>query len=141
MYLTKKDNYFFNDLFRIPFWSHEEQNGGAAKLMKTDVQENENAFVVKMDLPGYAKENIQAEVKDGYLTISATKIVTNEEKEADGKFIRKERFEGSCKRSFYIGNYANEENIQAAYQDGVLRLEIPKEPEPQPEEPKKISIN
>ena len=113
----------------------------ANRLMKTDVEEKEDSFVIEMDPPGCAKEDIQVELKDGYLTISATKTSEVNESGENGRYIRKERFEGSAKRSFFVGDYANEENISAAFKDGVLTLEIPKEKEPEPEQPKRICIN
>lgn len=141
MYLTRRDNNrFFDDFFRAPFWSTSDV-GSTSKIMKTDVQETDNGYIISMDLPGFDKENIQIELKEGYLTISASKSSADEEHDPNGKYIRKERFEGSCKRSFYIGEYANEENIKAAYNNGVLKLEVPKEPEVVPEAPKRISID
>lgn len=140
MYLTtRRDNRFFDDFFKAPFWSNADI-GANAKIMKTDVMETENGFVINMDLPGFDKENISVDLKEGYLTVSASKIASDEQKDETGKFIRKERFEGSCKRTFFVGEYANEENIKASFNNGVLRLDIPKEPEVLPEPPKKITI-
>ena len=139
MYLTKRDNRFFDDFFKAPFWSNTE-SGANTRIMKTDVQETDTEYVIAMDLPGFNKDNIQVELKDGYLTISATKSSSDEEQYENGKYIRKERFEGSCKRSFYIGEYANEENVKASFNNGVLKLEVPKEPEVLPEPPKRITI-
>ena len=139
MYLTRRDNRFFDDFFKAPFWSNSE-SGSNSKLMKTDVQETDTEYIISMDLPGCNKENIQVDLKDGYLTVSASKTVSDEEQYENGKYIRKERFEGSCKRSFFIGEYANEENIKASYNNGVLKLEVPKEPEFVPEPPKRITI-
>ncbi len=139
MYLTKKDSRFFDDFFKAPFWSNGE-SGNSTRIMKTDVQETDSEYIIAMDLPGFNKDNIQVELREGYLTVSATKSVSDEEQYENGKYIRKERFEGSCKRSFYIGEYANEENIKASYNNGVLKLEVPKEPEPVPEQPKRITI-
>ena len=141
MYLARKNNMnFFDDFFKSPFLGAVEQVSGS-RLMKTDVKEKEDSFVIEMDLPGCAKEDIQVELKDGYLTISATKTSEVSETGENGRYIRKERFEGSAKRSFFVGDYANEENISASFTDGVLTLEIPKEKEPEPEQPKRISIN
>ncbi len=140
MYLTRRENRFLDDFFKAPFWSNADLSSNT-KIMKTDVQETDNGYVISMDLPGFNKDNIQVELKEGYLTVSANKVAADEEQEPNGKYIRKERFEGSCKRSFYVGEYANEENISAAFNNGVLRLEIPKEPEVVPEAPKRITIN
>ena len=139
MYLTRRNNNVFDDFFRAPFWSNAE-TGSNTRIMRTDVQETDTAFIINIDLPGFNKENIQVDLKEGYLTISASKSTQDEEQYENGKYIRKERFEGSCKRSFYIGEYANEENIKAGYTNGVLKLEIPKEPEVVPEPPKRITI-
>ena len=94
-----------------------------------------------MELPGCAKEDIQLELKEGYLTVTAKKVTSREENDENGRFIRKERFEGSAKRSFFVGDFANEENIKASYTDGVLEIVIPKAPIPEPEQPKLIAIN
>ncbi len=138
-YLPVRKPYdFFDELFKAPVFGSFDQT---TKLMKTDIKEMKDAFVIKMELPGFAKEDIKAELKDGYLNVSATRTSDKESSDENGKFLRKERFEGTCKRSFYVGDYLNEEDIQAAYKDGVLDLTFPKEPESVPEEPKYISIN
>ncbi len=140
MYLAKRNNNnFFDDFFKSPFLGAVEQVGGS-RLMKTDVKEVEDAFEIIMDLPGVEKEDIQIELKDGYLTVSASKTTQFESGE-NCRYIRKERFEGSAKRSFFVGDFANEENIRASYNNGVLKLTIPKEPEPEPEQPKRINID
>ncbi|MCF0142628.1 MAG: Hsp20/alpha crystallin family protein [Parasporobacterium sp.] len=139
MYIQKRNYDVFNDFFKAPFFSTgSEYSSAGGKLMKTDVRERQNDFVIDMELPGIPKENVQAELKDGYLTITAGR---KEEKDGtEGKFIRKERFEGSCKRSFYVGEYLTEEDINAEFKDGILSLTFPKEPEPVPEQPKYITI-
>ncbi len=139
MYLARRDS-FWDDFFKNPFSGAVDQVN-SSRLMKTDVREKDNNFEVFMDLPGVPKEDIQIELKDGYLTVSAKKTAVSEEQSNDGKFIRKERFEGSAKRSFYVGEYANEQNISASYSDGVLKIIIPKEPEIIPEQPKLITID
>lgn len=140
MYLTpRRQNSIIDEIFKAPFFSNIDANINT-KLMRTDVQENEGSYVINMDIPGVEKEDIQVELKDGYMTVAANRSFSNEEKDADGKFIRKERFEGSAKRSFYVGDYATEENVKASFTNGVLRLEIPKEPEEIPEPPKRINI-
>lgn len=142
MYLTRRDNMYniFNELFRAPFMTGSGDTTGTTKLMKTNIREKDNGYVLDMELPGYAKEDIKAELKDGYLTVTATKKSEVSEGGEDSKYIRRECFEGTCKRSFYVGEYLNEEDIRAEYKDGVLKLEIPKEQEPVREEPKMISI-
>ena len=142
MYLTKRDPMYniFNEMFRSPFISGSSDTSGTSKLMKTDIKENESGYTLDVDLPGFSKDNIQAELKDGYLTITAERTEKNEEKDAEGKYLRRERFQGTCKRSFYVGEYLNESDISAQFTDGVLRLSFPKEKEPEPQQPKLITI-
>lgn len=108
--------------------------------MSTDVRETDNAYYIDMELPGFAKEDVQAELKDGYLTITASRSSETEDKAEEGKFLRRERFQGTCKRSFYVGEYLHEEDITAEFKDGVLKLSFPKEKEPEPAQPKMITI-
>ncbi|MEE0954508.1 MAG: Hsp20/alpha crystallin family protein [Eubacterium sp.] len=105
----------------------------AANLMKTDVKETENGYEVAVDLPGFKKEDITCQLKDGYLTISAEKNHENEEKNKEGKFLRRERYAGSVQRSFYVGKEMDEKNIHASFKDGVLTLGLPKMEEKKPE--------
>ena len=111
-------------------------------LMKTDIKEKKDQFELNINLPGVKKEDIQAELKDGYLTISATHGSTNDEKDEEGKYIRRERYYGSASRSFYVGEDLTQDDIKAKYTDGVLSVCIPKvEPKkPEVEEKKYISI-
>ena len=98
--------------------------------------------MIDMELPGYTKEDIQAELKDGYLTISANHTENKDEKDNKGKYLRRERFQGTCKRTFYVGEDIRQEDIKAAFQNGVLRLAVPKQT-PQvldKEQPKLIEI-
>lgn len=142
MYLTKRDPMFniFNEMFRSPFISGSSDTAGTTKLMKTDIKETDTGYTLEVDLPGFSKDNIQAELKDGYLTITAEKSENREEKNAEGKYLRRERFQGTCKRSFYVGEYLHEEDITAQFTDGVLNLSFPKEREPEPQQPKLITI-
>jgi HSP20 family molecular chaperone IbpA len=109
-------------------------------LMKTDVKENADTFVIDMDLPGFNKEDVKAQVKDGYLVIEAVKNADKEDKDEEGKYIRRERFYGTCKRSFYVGEQVTEEDIKAKFENGVLTLTIPKEAKKEVEAPKYIAI-
>ena len=108
-------------------------------IMKTDVKENETGFELNVELPGYKKEDISAELKDGYMTIKA---VTNQETEkTEDKFIRRERYSGSCQRSFYVGEAITEEDIKAKFENGILKVEVPKkEAKPEVEMKKTIMI-
>lgn len=111
-------------------------------LMKTDVKETEKAFELAMELPGYAKENVKAELKKGYLIVHANNEVKDEEKTTDGKYICRERYYGSCNRSFYVGKEVTEEDIQAKFDNGVLKITVAKkEPKPEIEEKRFISID
>ncbi len=111
-------------------------------LMKTDIKETDEGFELHINLPGVKKENIQAELKEGYLTISATTDTSNEEKEENGRYIRRERYFGNASRSFYVGEDLTQEDIKAKYADGVLSVCVPKvEPKkPEVEEKKYIAI-
>ncbi len=109
-------------------------------LMKTDVRETDAAYIVEMDLPGFNKNDVQVTLENGYLTVAAEKHEENEEKK-EGKYIRKERYVGNCQRSFYVGEDVTEEDIKAAFKEGVLSLDIAKKVEqPKIEEKKTISI-
>ena len=106
-----------------------------------EIKEKDNEHQVKAELPGVKKEDVKAELNDGYLTISATVNRDNDEKDSDGKYIRRERFSGSFNRSFYVGEDVTQEDIKARFEDGTLMLMIPKkETTPQVEEKKYIAI-
>ena len=136
----------FDELFNFPtaddFWGKRRfQNGnGTNAMMKTDVKEKENGYEVAIDLPGFKKEEVSAKLEDGYLTISAQKDVNNDEKGEDGKYIRRERYTGQCRRSFYVGEAVEEEEIKARFEDGILKLEIPKKDVKAVERKKYIAI-
>ena len=98
----------------------------ADRLMKTDVHEHEDHYEVDIDLPGFAKDEITIELKDGYLTISAAKGLDKDENDKKGKLIRQERYAGAMQRSFYVGEELTEEDVKASFKQGVLSLNIPK---------------
>ena len=98
----------------------------AKNLMKTDVKELEKGYEVAVDLPGFKKDDLHVELNHGYLTISASKSLNKDEKDQEGKYIRQERYAGSCSRSFYVGEGVEEKDIHAKFEDGTLRLAIPK---------------
>lgn len=114
----------------------------AKNVMKTDIKEVENGYEFEIDLPGFTKDEVTAELKDGYLTISAAKGVDKDEQEKEtGKYIRKERYAGACERTFYVGEDVTEEDIKAQFQHGMLKLFVPKkEAKPAVEQKKYISI-
>ncbi|MBQ1468222.1 MAG: Hsp20/alpha crystallin family protein [Solobacterium sp.] len=98
----------------------------AGREMLTDVREHEDHYQVEVDLPGFKKENIQLELKDGYLTITAAKGLDQDTKNTQGKIVRQERYAGTLQRSFYVGEQITPEEIKAKFEDGVLTLEVPK---------------
>lgn len=133
----------FDDLFDYPAIRRQTERPMVKEpvMMKTDVKETAEGFELDIDLPGYNKENVNAELKDGYLTVSAETSSESGDKDADGKYIRRERYRGSCKRSFYVGEQLTEEDIKARFENGVLKICIPKKEEkPKVEEKKFISI-
>ena len=92
----------------------------------TDVKDLGNVYEMTMNLPGIKKEDVNAELKDGYLTISATSASQKDEKDSDGVYIRRERYAGTCSRSFYVGEDVKQEDIKARFEDGTLKLQVPK---------------
>lgn len=99
----------------------------ASRIMKTDIRETEKTYELDVDLPGFKKEDIQVQLKDGYLTITANKGVEhNEQDQKSGRYIRRERYSGSCSRSFYVGENITEEDIEAKFENGILQVTVPK---------------
>ena len=112
----------------------------ANNVMKTDVKETDTGYEVDIDLPGFKKDEINAQLDNGYLTISAAKGLDKDEKDKKGKFIRKERYAGAMSRSFYVGEGITQEDIKAKYEDGILRLSVPKKEAKAVEDKKYIAI-
>ena len=112
----------------------------AKNLMKTDVRETKDSYEVDVDLPGFKKDEIQLELNDGYLTISAEKGLDKEEKDKKDKYIRRERYAGSMSRTFYVGESVTENDIHAKYENGILTLDVPKEEAKKVPEKRYISI-
>ena len=112
----------------------------AKNMMKTDVRETENGYELDIDLPGFKKDEITAQLKDGYMTISASKGLDKDEKDKEGRYIRRERYAGAMSRSFYVGEGVTEEYIHAKYEDGILKLSVPKKDKKAVEQKKYISI-
>ena len=111
----------------------------AKNLMKTDIRETDTEYELTIDLPGFKKEEVHASLENGYLTISAAKGLDEEEKEKKtGRYIRKERYAGACQRSFYVGDEISEDDIRAKFEDGILKITVPKKELPAPEETKKL---
>jgi HSP20 family molecular chaperone IbpA len=127
---------FFNDLAR-PVRQLVPSN----QLMKTDIRETDDAFKLDIDLPGFKKEDVKAQLKDGYMTIRAESKKDEETKDDKGTYIRRERFYGTTERSFYVGDAVKEEDIKARFEDGILKVTVPKKTAvPEVEEEKYIAI-
>lgn len=130
------------DLLDYMFTDQFFTNLGENTLMKTDIKEKNDKYIIDIDLPGYEKEDIKIEIENGYLMVHAKTNQNKEEKE-EGKYVRKERYMGECSRSFYIGEDIKEEDIKASFKNGMLKLEIPKKDETKtlPESKKYIPID
>ena len=123
MMIPRKRNEFdlFDDFFgRDDFFPRRE-----SQIMKTDIKEKKDKYIIEMDLPGYEKENISLELKDGYLEVSA-EVHKEENSDENEKFIHKERFYGECSRSFYVGDQIKEDDIKAEFKNGILTIDVPK---------------
>ena len=136
MLMPRRDfDLFGDDFFRDDFFKSEKNN-----LMKTDIKETEDSYILDIDLPGYKKEDIKVDITDGYLTINAKTSHEKEDKEK-GKFVRRERFMGECSRSFYVGEDIKEDEVTASFKNGILNLEVPKvKPEEKKSDKKYIEI-
>ena len=138
---------FFND---FPFYNDRDMKkverklyGHRAKnLMKTDIKEKGDSYILEMDLPGFKKDEIQVSLENGYLTVQAARGVDKDEQEKKtGRYIRQERYAGACERSFYVGDDLTQDDIKGEFHHGVLKLTIPKkEAKPAVEQSKYISI-
>ena len=124
---------FFND---FPFYDYDKEMKNTEKklygrkashVMKTDIREMENGYELVVDLPGFTKDEVQATLENGYLTVQAEKGLDKEEKEKEtGHYIRKERYAGAMSRSFYVGENVEQEDIKAEFKHGILKLFVPK---------------
>lgn len=126
MMIPRRKNEF--DLFDDFFKGDNFFNKRESSIMKTDIKEKADKYVIEMDLPGYEKENINLELKDGYLEVSAN-IEKENNNDNSERFIHKERFFGYCSRSFYVGDQIKEEDIYAEFKNGILKIDIPKKEE------------
>ena len=125
----------FDDFFNTPFFTRSESN-----MMKTDIKEHDNSYDLTIDLPGVKKEDIKAELNDGYLTVSAESGSSKDEKDENGKYICRERYTGSYSRSFYVGDAVTEQDISAKFENGTLKLTVPKKEALPEKQNKYISI-
>ncbi len=141
------ENLFDDDWMNFPFYTdffgkkNPLYGKHAKNMMKTDIKEMDDAYEVDIDLPGFKKEEIKALLENGYLTISAAKGLSKDEKDKEGKYIRQERYAGAMSRSFYVGDEVKQEDVKAKYENGILQISIPKkEKKPAVEEHKNIAI-
>ena len=145
------NNLFDDDWFGFPFYGYADKAENRAEkklyghhannLMKTDIKEMKDGYELEIDLPGFKKDEVTAELKDGYLTVSAVKDLDEDEKDKEtGKYIRRERYAGSTSRSFYVGDGVKNDEVHAKFENGVLKLSIPKKVAQEIEADKYISI-
>ena len=130
----------FDDFFSDPFEMMAMPQGRsplygkhAKNMMKTDIRETESNYELDIDLPGFKKDEVHLELKDGYLSVEANKALDKDEKDDKGRYIRQERWSGSCSRSFFVGENVKPEDVSAKFEDGILKIALPKE------EPKKLA--
>ena len=142
MMLVPRDFDLFDDFFGDEFLPRHEYFGRKERnMMKTDIKEKKDKYLLDIDLPGFSKENINISLNKGYLNIKA-KVDNEKDTGNDEKYVRKERYFGECSRSFYVGDQVKEENIKAEFKDGILKIELPKkEIENKSKETKQIPIN
>ena len=136
-YSVARNNDLFDDIFdsmfRAPVF-------GGQSLMKTDVREKDGKYVLDIEIPGYRKEDVKISLFNGNLTVTAENNRSNEEKDAQGRIVRQERYSGSCTRTFYVGDAIRETDVHASFNDGILQIEIPTEKKKEEEEKKFIEI-
>ena len=122
------DEFFDDDFPMIPMRSIRNPLYGknAKNLMKTDVRETDDTYELDVDLPGFKKDEVQLDLKDGYLTISAAKGLDKDQVDKKGKYIRQERYAGACSRSFFVGEEIEPRDVSAKFEDGILRVSLPK---------------
>ena len=123
------DEFFDDDFPMIPMRSIRNPLYGknAKNLIKTDVRETDNTYELDVDLPGFKKDEVQLDLKDGYLTISAAKGLDKDQEDKKGKYIRQERYAGACSRSFFVGEGIEPRDVSAKFEDGILRVSLPKQ--------------
>ena len=128
--------------FDRDFWGRKNPLYGkhAKNMMKTDIREHDTGYELDVDLPGFKKDEINVDLENGYLTISAAKGLDKDEQDKKGKYIRRERYAGAMQRSFYVGDAVTQEDIKAKFEDGILKLSIPKKDAKAVETKKTIAI-
>ena len=144
MFPALMNDTMFSDLFDDPFfegWRNMDRAAAcdpnmSAGMMSTDVRETDKGYMVDIDMPGFKKDDISLDLQNGYLTVSAHRNSSHEDKDDNGRWLRRERYAGSCSRSFYVGEDVKDSDIHASYKDGTLCLELPKPQEQQQVESK-----
>ena len=140
----RRNRNFWNELMTDPFEAFFDAPAApkmSPTLMRTDIKETDNGFELVIDMPGFKKDDVQAELKEGYLTITAETKNETEDKDAKGTYVRKERFSGKCSRTFYVGDDIKEGDIKAKFENGTLKIDVPKKQEqPKLDEKKTIAI-
>ena len=132
-FFDEMDKDFFGK--KNPLYGKHAQN-----MMKTDIREKDDSYELDVDLPGFKKDEIKVQLKDGYLTLSAAKGLDKDHKDKEGNYIRRERYAGTMTRSFFVGEDVSQEDIHAKYEDGILRLSVPKKAPKKIENTSYISI-
>jgi HSP20 family molecular chaperone IbpA len=127
----------FDEFFNDSFWPARHFGRAQVTQMNTDIKETEDNYQIEMELPGFTKEDVKADLKDGTLTIEASHSENKDEKDQEGKYLRKERYSGSMSRSFYVGEQITQEDIKAKFADGILTILVPKKEKQQEVEQKK----
>ena len=122
MLVPRRDFNIFGDFFEDPFFSSNEN-----KIMKTDIKEHDDKYEMIVDLPGFYNKDIKMHIEDGYLVINERNNMHNDEKDKNGKYVRRERFAGNVRRSFYVGEKVKEEEIHPKFENGILTFQLPKE--------------
>lgn len=123
MLMPRRSYNLFDEMFDNSFFRESENR---ASLMKTDVREKDGNYLLEMDLPGFTKDDVRAQLHDGYLTIQAEKKTSSDKKDENGKYVFRERRTGSCSRTFYVGEHVTQEDIKASFENGTLKLTFPK---------------
>lgn len=142
--VPRRSRSLFDQLMSDPFdafFSGAPVQNATPTLMRTDIKEHEGGYDIVIDLPGFKKEDVQASLKEGVLTVSAKTSSESNEEDPKGTYVRKERFSGQCSRSFYVGDDIEEADIKARFENGTLRIGVPKKQEqPKLEEALTIDI-
>ena len=134
---------FFDDLmdgFGFPDVNKKLYGRHAKNMMKTDIRETDEGYEVIMDLPGFKKDEIEVQLENGYLTVSAAKGLDKDEADTKGKYICRERYAGEMSRSFYVGEDILDTDIHARFENGILKLDVPKKEAKAVETKKHVAI-